>query len=119
MINVFLDDLRSCPKGFVPAKEAAECILLLEECEVDVLSLDHDLGWNQPNGFEVVKHMVRHSLYPREIYLHTSDAVGRANMLQHLYLYKPEHIKLYQHPVPWEKLQRIAAEAEQRREENI
>ena len=45
MIHVYLDDLRPCPQGFTLAKDVKECISLLQECEVDILSLDHDLGW--------------------------------------------------------------------------
>lgn len=114
MIHVYLDDLRPCPKGFVLARSARECILLLEECEVDILSLDHDLGWNEPNGFEVVNHMVRRGLYPREIYLHTSSALGKMNMFQHLYRHKPEHVKVHNAAVPWERLELIAQAAEER-----
>lgn len=114
MIHVYLDDLRPCPKGFVLARSARECILLLEECEVDILSLDHDLGWDEPNGFEVVKHMVRHRLYPREIYLHTSNVLGKMNMFQHLYQYKPEHVKVHHYAIPRERLEQIAATAEER-----
>ena len=51
MINVYLDDLRDCPIGFVVARTFQEAIHLLENHEVDILSLDHDLGedlqgWN-------------------------------------------------------------------------
>ena len=47
MIHVYLDDLRPCPQGFALAKDAKECISLLQEFEVDILSLDHDLGWSR------------------------------------------------------------------------
>ncbi|WP_248925593.1 cyclic-phosphate processing receiver domain-containing protein [Paenibacillus hamazuiensis] len=103
MIRVFLDDMRRCPEGFVLAKDAAECILLLEQCEVEVLSLDYDLGPGQPTGLEVVMHMVRKRLFPREIYLHTSSASGRVSMFNLLYAHKPEGTVLYNHPIPPEK----------------
>ncbi|EGL17807.1 hypothetical protein HMPREF9413_4395 [Paenibacillus sp. HGF7] len=44
MINVYVDDLRDCPIGFVVARTFQEAIHLLETHEVDILSLDHDLG---------------------------------------------------------------------------
>lgn len=114
MIHVYLDDMRPCPRGFVLARTVRECICLLEECEVDVLSLDHDLGWDEPNGFEVVKHMVLHELYPKEIYLHTSSVIGRMKMFQLLYQRKPEHVKVHNAAIPWERLEQIAAETDRR-----
>lgn len=107
-IHVYMDDLRPKPRGFVLARSGAECLQLLEECEVDLLSLDHDMGWDQPNGFEIVKEIVRRRLYPREIYLHSSSSLGRMNMYQHLYRYKPEHVMLHSFPMPDELLERIS-----------
>lgn len=44
MIHLFLDDYRRCPQGFTLARNAEECLLMLKECEVGILSLDFDLG---------------------------------------------------------------------------
>lgn len=85
--------------------------MLLEECRIGILSLDHDMGSGVPNGLEIVKEMVRRCLYPEEIYLHSSSAIGRMNMFTHLYQYKPEHVKLFSTPVPDELLKRAAREA--------
>ena len=112
MIHVYMDDIRPCPKGFVLARTGEECLLLLEQCEVGILSLDHDMGWEEPNGFEIVKELVRRSLYPKEIYLHSSSALGRMNMFQHLYAHKPPHVRVHTAPMPHEVLERVSAEAE-------
>jgi hypothetical protein len=109
MIDLYMDDARPCPKGFVLAKDAAECIALLRECEVRVLSLDYDLGWNMPNGMEVVRFIVSERLYPAVIYLHTSSAAGKMQMFQSLYANKPDHVRLYNHPMPDKVIRRIAA----------
>lgn len=111
MIHVFMDDLRPKPRGFTLARTGEECLLLLEECKVDILSLDHDMGWSSMNGFDVVQEMVRRSLYPQEIYLHSSSPMGRMRMYQHLYAYKPAHVKLHSFPIPDELLARIARDA--------
>jgi hypothetical protein len=111
MIHVYMDDLRPKPAGFVLARTGEECLLLLEEYQVDILSLDHDMGWDQPNGFEIVQKMVQKGLYPRQIYLHSSSVIGRMNMFQHLYQCKPEHVKLFQSPIKEDLLYRIAKEA--------
>ncbi|WP_438445789.1 cyclic-phosphate processing receiver domain-containing protein [Gorillibacterium sp. sgz5001074] len=107
-IHVYLDDARRKPPGFVLARNGKELLQLLEECEVEVLSMDHDLGWDQPNGLEIVQEMVRRGLYAKEIYLHSSSSMGRMNMYQHLYQYKPKEVKVYLFPVPDEVMRRIA-----------
>jgi hypothetical protein len=106
-IHVYLDDMRPCPKGFVPAKNMEECLTLLKECEVGILSLDHDLGWNQPNGFELVQRMTEQQLYPEVIYIHTSSSIGRRNMFDWLYKHKPEHVKLHNRELPQEVLEEV------------
>ncbi|OXM87900.1 cyclic-phosphate processing receiver domain-containing protein [Paenibacillus rigui] len=107
-IHVFLDDLRACPLGFVWARNVEECILLLQECEVSVLSLDYDLGWGQPTGLEVARYIVASQRYPQELYLHTSSITGRWSMYQLLYPNKPDAAQLFNGPIPDEKLQYIA-----------
>lgn len=77
-MHVFLDDYRSCPKGFVLATNAEECLLLLRDGEVDILSLDYELGPDSMNGGEVGASIVQEGLYPREIYLHTSVCTENA-----------------------------------------
>lgn len=115
MINVYLDDFRPCPKGFVPAFNARECIALLEECEIDVLSLDYDLGWNEPTGIDVVTHMISHGLYPRRIYLHSSDPRRKRTMYEMLYAAKPEEVVLHHHALTDCVLAEAAAGAEEER----
>lgn len=114
MIHLYLDDVRPCPKGFVPARSAEECVLLLLECEVDVLSLDYDLGWGQPNGMQVVRRILESGRFPRRIYLHTSSDGGRLNMYQALYAGRPENVLVVNGPMPPELLNEIANTAENR-----
>ena len=113
MVHVYLDDLRRCPKGFILARNAAECMLLLDEYEIDILSLDHDLGHGEPTGYDVVKYMVEHGKFAKHIYLHTSSAIGRSNMYQMLYRYKPEGVSLHAAPMPDEILERVSREHDQ------
>jgi hypothetical protein len=109
MIHLFLDDSRPCPKGFVHAKDANECILLLRECDVCVLSLDYNLGWNAPTGLDVARFIVTSGRYPERIYMHSSSAAGRRRMLETLYPNKPDHVRIYNHPVPDDLLLLIAS----------
>lgn len=112
-IHVYLDDTRRCPPGFVLAKNAEECILLLKEYEVDILSLDYDLGWGEATGLDVAKFLAAAAnkaevSYPREIYLHSSSAIGRLSMFQVLYPHKPPHGILRNGAMPEETLARAA-----------
>lgn len=89
MINVYVDDLRDCPVGFVVARTFQEAIHLLENQEVDILSLDHDLGENTegnllPSGYDLVKYMCENGLRANKIYIHTDNPVGRTNMYETL-----------------------------------
>lgn len=111
MIHIYLDDSRRCPQGFVLAKSAEECILLLQECEVDILSLDFDLGWNHPNGGEVARWIAHSGKYPRRIYLHTSSHAGKIMMYDLLYQSKPDGVALHQSPMPEALLMQIAEQA--------
>ncbi|CAH1190835.1 MULTISPECIES: cyclic-phosphate processing receiver domain-containing protein [Paenibacillus] len=110
-MHVFLDDYRACPKGFVLAKNAEECLMLLRECEVDILSLDYELGPDSPNGGDVAAAIVREGLYPREIYLHTSSMFGKRQMYEILYSNKPAEVIMHNGPMTGEVMLRIAAGA--------
>jgi len=100
MINVFLDDLRPCPKGFVAARSAEECLLLLAECEVNVLSLDYELGYGQPNGSAVVRGLIAGGRYPRQVYVHSSSPSGRALMVRLLREAGPPGVAICDGPMP-------------------
>ncbi|WP_270172500.1 cyclic-phosphate processing receiver domain-containing protein [Paenibacillus sp. SYP-B4298] len=99
MIHLYLDDYRRCPTGFVLALNAEECILLLDQEEIGILSLDFDLGWGEPTGMEVAKHIVSSGRYPQEIYLHTSSPAGKMKMYQHLSQHAPEGVLLHFGPM--------------------
>ena len=43
-INLYVDDLRDCPEGFVIARTVEHAKYYLENFEIAILSLDHDLG---------------------------------------------------------------------------
>ncbi|MBW5448173.1 cell division protein FtsJ [Cohnella sp. CFH 77786] len=115
MINVFLDDLRPCPPGFVAARTAEECLLLLAECEVGILSLDYDLGYGQPNGSEVVRGIIVSGKYPKEIYVHSSSKLGREYMARELRAAAPAGVSVHDGPMPADVLQAAAAAEDGRR----
>ncbi|MFC5531897.1 cyclic-phosphate processing receiver domain-containing protein [Cohnella yongneupensis] len=108
MINVYLDDVRPCPRGFVVARSAEECLLLLSSSEVDLLSLDFELGYNQPNGLSVVHGIIAGGFYPREVYVHSSSLMGRAHMVRDLRAANPSGVTIHDGPMPQAVLDRVA-----------
>ncbi|MFC4597942.1 cyclic-phosphate processing receiver domain-containing protein [Cohnella hongkongensis] len=108
MINVYLDDVRPCPRGFVAARTAQECLLLLSECDIDILSLDYELGFGQPNGLAVVHGMIAADKYPRRIYVHSSSMLGRANMVRDLRAAGPAGVEIHDGPMPQAVLREAA-----------
>jgi hypothetical protein len=89
MINVYVDDLRDCPDGFRVARTFEEAVKLIENNEVDILTLDHDLGEDAEgkelqNGYDLVKYICERGLRVNKIYLHTDNPVGRNNMYETL-----------------------------------
>jgi len=101
MINVFLDDLRHAPPGYRQVKSADEAIQLLKTHQVDVLSLDYDLGTYPVTGGDVVQFMVRTHTYPKQIVIHSANPFGRSRMLKLLHENKPSSVQLTVSPLLW------------------
>ncbi|MGY4689938.1 cyclic-phosphate processing receiver domain-containing protein [Salibacterium sp. K-3] len=104
--NIFLDDVRPGPEDHILVKTAEECILLLQDDKpVSHLSLDHDLGSNRANGFEVVLYLLESNQFPDRITIHSANAVAGKKMYQHLLEGKrsgtiPERVKVTLRPLP-------------------
>lgn len=75
MIHIYMDDLRKVPKGFTLARTTEECLLMLRECKVDILSLDYDMGPDDYSGGEVARVIVLEGLYP-EKFIYTPPVCG-------------------------------------------
>jgi hypothetical protein len=112
LIHVYLDDLRPCPKGFTLARTVPECMLLLQECQVDVLSLDHDLGiGSRQTGMDVVLWMIRTGHFPRQIFIHTSSPSACDSMYTALQKAKPDRTDIFPHRIPEDLLRQISLES--------
>lgn len=95
MIRLYLDDLRDIPKslGFTGARTFEEATELLIKHDVEILSLDHDLGEDVHgkellNGYDLVKWICENyegaNLRIKAIYIHSDNPVGREAMYQTL-----------------------------------
>jgi hypothetical protein len=107
-VNVYLDDVRRIPPGFVAARSAQECLLLLAESQVNLLSLDYELGYGQPNGMAVVHGMIAAGTYPKEIFVHSSSLMGRAQMVFELRAANPPGVVIHDGPMTSEVLDAAA-----------
>jgi hypothetical protein len=90
-ISIFLDDLRQTPKGFERAYTVPETIELIQECqkkhiEIDVLSLDNDLGNGEAEGYTILDWMEEQFFedesfqLPNKIVVHSDNAAARERM---------------------------------------
>lgn len=83
-VNVWVDDERVAPEGWVWVKTAEQAIAILETDGVDSLSLDHDLGdRSEPEltGYTVCLWLAENGHWPKnKPTVHSSNAVGAANM---------------------------------------
>jgi len=89
MKKLFLDDIRTTPKGWERVHTAQECVNEISTQQYDYVSLDHDLGENQPTGYDVLKwleevvHTHKEFKIPT-IFIHTDNPVGRERMVKAL-----------------------------------
>lgn len=84
-MKIFLDDLRTTPKGWIGVKWPSEVIEYLKTNQVEELSLDHDLGDdNKGTGYDVIlwieKEVYLNNFIPPIIYIHTSNSSARIKM---------------------------------------
>lgn len=58
-MNVYMDDQRSCPFGYVPATTVECALQMVRNYDVNILSLDFNMGWRQSNGFDFIDAFVK------------------------------------------------------------
>ena len=96
-MKVYLDDQREAPEGWVRTKTSAETIELLKSGQVEVLSLDHDLGEDESvgTGYHVLLWLEK-EVYtkdfkpPTDMRVHSANSAARPKMEQAI-----EQIKRY------------------------
>ncbi len=104
-VNVFLDDYRHCPEGYILAKDIDECIDLLLHFSIDHLSLDHDLESKTRNGLMLVHYMVEKQLFAERITIHSANSGAGKQMFRYLKEAQkeskmPQSIKILLRPLP-------------------
>ncbi len=84
-MKVYLDDERDTPPGWCRVYTVKACVELLETRTITHLSLDNDLGTEQPEGFRVLDYleaMVHDdpSFPMPEVSIHSANSTRRAHM---------------------------------------
>ncbi len=103
--NVFLDDVRSCPDGFMLVRDADACLDMLNHHLIYHLSLDYDLVDKYKNGYYLVEQMVKNHLYADHIIIHSANASGSKKMYNYLKEARnlhliPGDVKITKRPLP-------------------
>ncbi len=104
-VNVFLDDYRHCPQGYILARNIDECIDLLNHFSIDHLSLDHDLESKTRNGLMLVHFMVENQLFAERITIHSANSGAGKRMYNYFKeaqseMKMPQSIKVMLRPLP-------------------
>ena len=86
-INIFLDDCRITPSGYVRTYTVEQTIALLEEYKgnIGIVSLDNDLGEGLKEGYNVAKwieeqHYINDYPLPNGIIVHSMNPIARNRM---------------------------------------
>jgi hypothetical protein len=94
-MRIYVDDIREAPEGWLLADCAGIALHFLQNLDVEAISLDHDLGEDSLTGYDIAKKMVELSLWPKDIYCHSANPVGRINILALLQRYAPEGVMVH------------------------
>jgi hypothetical protein len=100
MVNIYLDDIRPAPEGFLLARNPKEFWELFHQHKgnIDILSFDHDLGEKYHTGYYILKSLVEYcvecpcDVWPRVFNFHTDNPVGMQNMIQLILANKPAKV---------------------------
>ena len=90
-MNIWLDDKRPTPPGFVGCRTPAEVVALLETGDCEILSLDHDLGLasdesgHEPTGYDVLtwleERVANGFVPPKTTLVHSANPAAKQRMM--------------------------------------
>lgn len=89
MLNIFVDDLRKSPENYLLFRTAEDFIAfftLNSSLKINILSLDHDLGLDIMDGYDLVKEIVQKfpDIHIKEVRFHTDNYIGFKNMYHYM-----------------------------------
>ncbi|WP_440603267.1 cyclic-phosphate processing receiver domain-containing protein [Bacillus sp. GB_SG_008] len=83
-MNVYMDDQRPCPAGFMLATTVEQALNFVRNNRVHTLSLDYNMGLRQKNGLYFIDIFCKEGLHVEKIHLHTNDTIGQHYMLNRI-----------------------------------
>jgi hypothetical protein len=88
-MKVFLDDnINIMPDGWHYARTTKEVKALLLTGKVTHLSLDNDLGEDEPEGYTLVRWMIENGIWPSEdVFVHSRNVVRAKEMKEDIARY--------------------------------
>ncbi|MEU2013091.1 cyclic-phosphate processing receiver domain-containing protein [Nocardia sp. NPDC019302] len=85
-MKLFVDDERAAPEGWTLAKTSPAALAIMNGirlygAQLEMLSLDHDLGtsiatYEDDTTRPIMMWMCEHDCWPRELYVHTANPWG-------------------------------------------
>lgn len=95
-MKIWVDDLRDAPEDWLWLKNSdttirALNILRLVGSNIEVMSLDHDLGGDDTTR-PVVIWMIENEFWPDQIFVHSMNSVGRQWIQEMIVRYRPEAV---------------------------
>jgi hypothetical protein len=105
-IRLWVDDERPNPMGWLPVTTSRGAIEWLSHmyahrdfpnawAHFESISFDHDLGGDDTT-MPVLDWMVEHDFWPKRVYVHTANPIGRSNLLRTLSRFAPDSVEIYE-----------------------
>lgn len=87
-MKIFVDDLRLVPevydKAFTSGEDFIQWLSENPNTEVELLSLDHDLGQDVMDGYTLTRELVSLENNIKNVQFHTDNIIGLKNMYYYL-----------------------------------
>ncbi len=93
-MRIFLDDIRSCPDRYTPARSYEEFTRLAAQNKgnIEEISLDYDLG-EMHNGLDACVFLVENRIIPEKIRIHSTHTHAE-KMERYLRMHMPAEVKI-------------------------
>jgi hypothetical protein len=102
MVNIYLDDIRPAPEGFLLARNALEFWKLFHEHmgNINIISFDYDMGSGCYSGEKILEDLISFlkdyvsEMWPNIINIHTDCEDAAIDMVKLILANKPVKVKV-------------------------
>lgn len=86
-MKLFVDDIRNPEdiyqeSDWVVVRSYEEAVERLNNGDCTVISLDHDLGSDEPTGYDLAKWLSNNNAWPEQVYVHSANPVDSNNIIK-------------------------------------